>query len=99
LNPPLPSLCMELSKPPPLFFLKPLKPPPCYCVFNPKSIWNEAPLCFTLNQSKNAHFLLFTNTLSQPQLGACNQGKGLQRCEPRGKPGNHISCSWECRRM
>lgn len=44
-------LCMELSKPPP-FFLKPLKPPPCSCVFNPKSIWNEAPLCFTPSQSK-----------------------------------------------
>jgi hypothetical protein len=28
-----------------------------------------------------------------------DQGKGLQRCEPRMKPKSHISCSQECRRM
>ncbi len=42
---------------------------------------------------------LLTPPLSQPQPWAHNQGKGLQRCEPRGKPSSHISCSWECRRM
>ncbi len=25
--------------------------------------------------------------------------QGLQRCKPRGKPGNHISCSRECKRV
>ncbi len=37
--------------------------------------------------------------VSQPQLWAHDQGKGLRRCEPRGEPGSHISCSWECKRM
>jgi hypothetical protein len=30
---------------------------------------------------------------------ACDQGKGLRRCDPRVKPRSHISCSRECRRV
>jgi hypothetical protein len=29
----------------------------------------------------------------------CDQGKGLQRCGPIMKPGNHISCSRECKKV
>jgi len=37
--------------------------------------------------------------LLQPWFWARNQGKGLQTCRPRVKPGSYISCSWECRRV
>ncbi len=30
-------------------------------------------------------------------LGFCDQGKGLQGCEPRGRLGSHITCSRECK--
>jgi hypothetical protein len=35
--------------------------------------------------------------MSQPYPWACDQGKGLQGCEPRGRLESHITCSRECK--
>jgi len=34
-----------------------------------------------------------------PSLGLRNKAKGLQGCEPRGKPKNHTACFRECRKV
>ncbi len=37
--------------------------------------------------------------VSQPQLWACDQGKGVARVRAKRKPGSHIRDSRECRRV
>jgi len=52
-------------------------------------------LCvFILNE-----LIAFVHSMSQPLPWARDQGKGLQRCGPRGKLKNHILCFRECKRV
>jgi hypothetical protein len=43
------------------------------------------------------HFL--RSKSHNPKLGLATKVRPCKACEPRVKPGNHISCSWECKRV
>jgi hypothetical protein len=55
--------------------------------------------CLEFNQCAPWWTLDLKPPLSQPQPWAHDQGKGLQGCGLKERPGSHITCSRECQRM
>ncbi len=59
---------------------------------------SEIPIPFYVHFIKT--FIILQNThCHNPNLGAHDQNKGLQRCKPIVKLDSRISCSWECKKV
>jgi hypothetical protein len=81
----------------------------CNCKFNnlfhlvwfmdPHEMWITQVWAIGRSYMKLGPTIAMVNFITLALGSQPKQGKGLQRWGPRRKPGNHISCSHECRRM
>jgi hypothetical protein len=59
---------------------------------------SRIPHSSTLHNTSQVHVCVTLHDETVATLAwAYDRSKGLQGCGPREKPGNHFTCSWECK--